>query len=368
MTDATETKREWTPNWAVHPGALLEEHLETRGLSQAEFARVAALTPKLVSTIIKGTNPITAETAIKLERVLGLKAYIWTGIQSKWDLFQARAEAKSTPETKSWLALFPIKELRVRKWLPDTAVEKELTDSLLRLFEIGTPQAYAAKVSALAVHHRRSKAHESSKHHVFTWLMLGEHKARQLNVPPFNARKFEEAVRKIRNLTTEKPDVFEPQMKQLCRDAGVALVLEPQISKTQLFGSARWFDGNRAIIQISLRMKTNDHFWWTFFHEAAHLLLHRGKNFVDDQNGAGDGMEKEADAWTKEILVGHQRFERFKSIQPRSKQQIKGFADDIKLHAGIIVGMLQHSHVLPFNHLNDLKDKFEWVDEDSTVS
>ena len=62
-------------------------------------------------------------------------------------------------------------------------------------------------------------------------------------------------------------------MKELCRNAGVALIFEPPISKTCLFGSARWFDTNRAIIQMSLRMKSNDHFWWTFFHEAAHIIL-----------------------------------------------------------------------------------------------
>jgi HTH-type transcriptional regulator/antitoxin HigA len=101
VTDVAATKREWTPNWAIHPGTLLEEHLEARGISQAEFARLAGITPKLVSTIIKGLNPVTAETAIRFERVLGLKAYIWTGIQAKWDLFQARADATTAPDAKS---------------------------------------------------------------------------------------------------------------------------------------------------------------------------------------------------------------------------------------------------------------------------
>lgn len=361
MTDVTAAKREWNPNWAVHPGTLLEEHLETRGLSQAEFARIAGLTPKLVSTIIKGLNPVTAETAIRLERVLGLKAYIWTGIQAKWDLFRARAEAKPTLEMKSWLGRFPINELRARKCLPDSSDERETTDSLLRLFEIGTPEAYEAKVRSLAVHHRRSKAHDSLQSHVFTWLMLGEHKARQMNVLEFNRHKFEDVVRKIRTLTIESREVFEPQMSELCRVSGVALVLEPAISRTRLFGSARWFDADRAIIQMSLRMKTNDHFWWTFFHEAAHIILHHGENFIDDENGVGDGVEKEADNWAEDVLVGRERFAHFKAKRPRSEAEIKSFANEIGLHPGIVVGMLQHSHVLPFSHLNGLKAQFEWI-------
>jgi HTH-type transcriptional regulator / antitoxin HigA len=363
MTDISEARREWKPNWAVHPGALLEEHLEARGLSQAEFARLAGLTPKLVSTIIKGANPVTAETAIRLERVLGLKAYIWTGAQANWDLFRARAEAKPAPDVSSWLSLFPINELRKRSCLPDTTDEGTLADALLHLFAIGTPQAYTAKVSALAVHHRRAKAHESSEHHVFTWLMLGERKARQMIVPAFSAQKFEEAVREIRNLTTAGPGVFEPRMKELCRNAGVALVFEPPISKTCLFGSARWFDADRAIIQMSLRMKTNDHLWWTFFHEAAHITLHRGKNFMDDQNGVGDGAEQQADNWAEELLVGRRRFAAFKATRPRSQAEVRRFAGEIGLHPGIVVGMLQHARVLPFDFLNGLKVKFRWTHE-----
>jgi HTH-type transcriptional regulator/antitoxin HigA len=87
-------KQEWAPNWATHPGEHLLEPIEARGWSQEEFARLAGLTQKLVSTIIKGSNPVTAKTAIRLERVLGLKAYIWTRIQANWDLFQARKQTE----------------------------------------------------------------------------------------------------------------------------------------------------------------------------------------------------------------------------------------------------------------------------------
>jgi len=201
MTEAATERMEWAPNWAVHPGAILEEHLQARGLSQADFARLAGLTPKLVSTIIKGTNPISAETAIRLERVLGLKAHIWTGIQAKWDLFQARAAAKPAPDTKSWLAQFPIKELRDRGCLPDTKDTSAQLNALLSFFEIGTKGAYAAKVRTLAVHHRQAKTHEKSEHHVFTWLTLGERRARAMNLPAFDKGNFEKAVRKIRMLT-----------------------------------------------------------------------------------------------------------------------------------------------------------------------
>ena len=108
-------------------------------------------------------------------------------------------------------------------------------------------------------------------------------------------------------------------------------------------------------------MKTNDHFWWTFFHEAAHIVLHRGRNFIDDQNGVGDDLEEEADRWAAEALVGRQHVERLKVLRPRSNAAVKRFADEIGIHPGIIVGVLQHARLLPFSHLNGLKEKFQWM-------
>ncbi|MEO0809480.1 MAG: helix-turn-helix transcriptional regulator, partial [Pseudomonadota bacterium] len=56
---AMDRQREWNPNWALHPGEHLEEHLEERNWSQAEFARFSGLSRKLVSEIINGKNPVT---------------------------------------------------------------------------------------------------------------------------------------------------------------------------------------------------------------------------------------------------------------------------------------------------------------------
>jgi HTH-type transcriptional regulator/antitoxin HigA len=351
----------WLPDWATHPGEHLAEYLDERGLSQAEFARLADMTPKLVNTIVKRANPVTPESALKLERVLGLKAEIWLGIQNEWDLHQARLK-QATPAAADWLKLFPVRELQKIGRLPAVKDPSALVDGLLDLLDIGTLVAYQARVDALAVHHRRSRRGETSPEHEVCWLMLGEEQARRHNLPEFDADRFVEGCHEIRSLTVSGPEIFEPAMNRICAEAGVALIFQKPISKTCLFGSARWLDGERPLIQMSLRMKSNDHFWWTFFHEAAHLVLHRGRNFADDQNPTGDGVEEEADAWAKSILVGDE-FDAFAHTSPRSKVDVAKFASRIGIHPGIVVGMLQHDRVIPFSFMNDLKARFRWADE-----
>lgn len=359
---ATLQNEPLAPDWAIHPGEHLAEHIEARDWSQAEFARLADLSPKLVSTIISGSNPVTAETALKLERVLGMKAYIWTALQADWDLFQARqTEESRSADVYDFIRDFPIAELRNRGALPDTRDPARILDGVLAFFSIGGPDAMRARLANLAVNHRQSKKYETNANHVAAWLLLGERRARSLTLPAFDAGSFSKAVHEIRGLTTEEPSVFYPRMSELCRTAGVALVLEKPISKTCLFGSARWIEGDRAIIQMSLRMKSNDHFWWTFFHEAAHIVLHKGKTFADDRGGEGDGLEAEADAWAENMLVGRDQFRAFKANSPRSERAVVDFAKDIGIHPGIIVGMLQHHGIISFTHLNRLKDRFEWA-------
>jgi HTH-type transcriptional regulator / antitoxin HigA len=363
MIAVAKTNSEWAPNWVTHPGEHLAEHIEARGWSQGEFARMTNLSPKLVSTIVGGKNPVTAETAIRLERVLGVRAYIWTGLQAKWDLHQARVDDRPADNADAWLNRFPISELKKGKKLPDTRDKSVLLDALLALLGVGTAAAYEKKVAALAVHHRQSRAYESSRDHVFTWLLLGEAKARAMNLSRFDQSRFLQGIAEIRTLTVKPPEVFGPRMKALCRASGVALILEKPLSKTCLFGSARWFDADRAIIQMSLRMKTNDHFWWTFFHEAGHITLHRGRNFLDDKAGEGTGVEDEADEWARRQLFGTTGLSQLLSHPPKSKSDICAAAAKLGLHAGIIVGTLQHHKKLPYHHMNGLKQSFCWADE-----
>ncbi len=90
MTVAEKT--DFSPDWAVHPGEILQEHLEAQGMTQAALARQAGLGRKLVCDIIHGRNPVTVRTAIRLEKVLPLRAETWLRLQNLWDLHQARKE------------------------------------------------------------------------------------------------------------------------------------------------------------------------------------------------------------------------------------------------------------------------------------
>ena len=105
------------------------------------------------------------------------------------------------------------------------------------------------------------------------------------------------------------------KVQALCSSAGVALVLTPEFAGTHLSGAARWLAPDKAILQLSLRHKTDDHFWFTFFHEARHLLARKRVDHVDGvaQYVEVGEDEDEADRFSRDMLIPPNAYEGFLS-------------------------------------------------------
>ena len=84
---------QFKPDYAVPPGWVLQEHLEVLDMSQAEFARRCDRSAKLIREIIAGKASIDPQTALQFEKVLGLKAHIWLGIETDYRLHLARKDS-----------------------------------------------------------------------------------------------------------------------------------------------------------------------------------------------------------------------------------------------------------------------------------
>jgi len=108
----------------------------------------------------------------------------------------------------------------------------------------------------------------------------------------------------------------------------------------------------------------DDHLWFTFFHEAAHVLKH-GKRAVfvegdDEKAAARDPREAEADAFAQELLIPAGDYERFCTNGDFSLAAIRQFAARIGIAAGIVAGRLQHDRKVPFSRANQLKRRFDF--------
>ncbi len=82
--------RKTLPN--VHPGeVLLEEFLKPMAISQNRLARDVGVSPRRINEIVLGKRAVTAETAIRLARYFGMSERFWLGLQTDYDLEEARS-------------------------------------------------------------------------------------------------------------------------------------------------------------------------------------------------------------------------------------------------------------------------------------
>ena len=361
----TETTRTFTPDWVSPPGDTIADLLEERDWTQAQLAERLGYTTKHISLLINGKAPINEETAIKLERVLGSTAAFWLKREAQYRAGLARIEEENhlKPWTY-WLDQLPVKELMNQGVIPKCHLiaknKPGLVKKLLHFFGVASPEDWEKFYAGMEVRFRRTRKEQSDVGAISAWLRLGEIEAEKLDCPKYSKSKFEKAVREIRTLTVLPPEEFEPQMQHLCRESGVVLVLVPSIPKAHVSGVARWLNPHKALIQLSLYGKTNDRFWFNFFHEAAHILLHDKENIYLDEWNSGESLEsepeREANQWSRDFLIPPAYAEGL--TQLKSKNDVADFAHRIGIHPGIVVGRLQHDCIVPVSWMNDLKVSF----------
>jgi len=362
-------KNQYKPNYAVLPGEVLMDELELREMSQQELSKRTGLSAKHIVSIVKGKAPITPETALKFERTIGMPANYWLNLESNYQEIKARlAEEERLESDLNWLKRVPVTAMAKFGWVLRHRDRKDQLKEVLKFFGIASVDQWDDMWPRLSVAYRQSNQNTVFPEAVSAWLRKGELEAAEIHCAPYNKQKFRQALDQIRALTDMPPQEFVPKMQALCAEAGVAVVFVPSLPKTGVSGATRWVHSNKAVIQLSLRYRSNDHLWFTFFHEAGHILLHGKKDlFIERTNKGNNGLdeEKEAEAnhFAQNELIPSRALDKFIQGGGWTKAAIRAFANQVGIAPGIVVGQLQHRGVLDYQYCNDLKYFYKWNHE-----
>jgi Zn-dependent peptidase ImmA (M78 family) len=254
-------------------------------------------------------------------------------------------------------------------WIRKLKDKFEQLEEVLRFFGIASPEQWNAVWSSdLQVVYRQTQKQDKRIEIISAWLRQGEIVAQNAPCASYNSKAFQDALDEIRCLTREEdPNVFVPRLTELCALAGVIVVFVPALINLGVYGATRWI-GNRPVIQLSLYHKSNDHLWFTFFHEAGHILRHGRRELFLEGNQFDGEKEDEADAFAQDKLIPPAHLCRLIQNGKPSLADIERFAESINIAPGIVVGRLQWSRVLPRDTGNHLKVFYCWSDKqaDST--
>lgn len=355
--------QEFRPLYAVPPGSTLEEVLVDRGMTQTELARRMGRPLKTINEIIQAKAAITPETSIQLERVLGVPAEFWTNLERQYREDQARVkEIEALEKRTDWLDRFPLQDLQRRGHLPKTRDRATLLHYLLRFFGVASTGAWEELWLKPAAAFRRSKVFVASQEATASWLRAGALDAARIETSEYDQEAFLSFLRSAKSLTTQDPETFYRPLMDGCRLAGVAVVFLAPFAGTRVYGATQWVGQHNAVLQLSNRYKTDDHLWFTFFHEAGHIALHSHREtFVEGKDvslDTGDQLEQEANEFAADQLIPKEEWTRFVATNPSTLTGVSAFAKRLGISPGVVVGRLQHEGAWPYTQGNGLKRRF----------
>jgi addiction module HigA family antidote len=350
-------RHQYDPDTISPPGETLEETLAAIGMSQVELARRTGRPLKTINEIIKGKTAITPETALQFERVLGIPASFWNNREREYrDVLARIADRECLRKSLELLKKIPVNAMIKLGWIARRPDKIEQLQEVLAFFGVASPE-----LDVVPAAFRKSPAYESDPFALAAWLRKGEIEAARIRCSPFDEDFFRVALGKVRQITTDPPRDFVPETQRLCADSGVAVVFVPELPRTRAHGATRWLGPDKALIQLSLRYKSDDMLWFTFFHEAGHILLHGKRDAFLEGDGSNGKKEAEANRFAEQMLIPDEDLQRFIDSGQKSLTAIERFAKQLRIAPGIVVGRLQHEGYLPKSHGNGLKRRYEWT-------
>ena len=356
----------YEPDYAVAPGVTLRETLDGLAMTQADLARRTGLSTKHVNQIAQGQASITPESALLLEKATGVRARFWNRLETNYqEALLREAERDRLSDSVEWLDKVPVKELCKRRLIRRFDNGLEQLEEVYRFFGVVNTNAWERVWKDPQAAFRKSPAFTADPMALASWLRIGELVASRRQAGPFNHVKLRSHLGTFRQLTLLPPQDFEPRLKELCADCGVVLVLVAEIKGSRVSGAARWLTPNKALIQLSLRYRWEDHFWFSFFHELAHVLLH-GKRaaFVDDDaSTSSSDTEQEANQFAQTTLIPAEFDVLLKSISTES--EAVAFASKLGIAPGIVVGRLQREGLISYSWWNHVRRRFYFQDDDA---
>ena len=348
------------PPVAIPPGFTIEMILSDKGWTQAELARRMDRPVQAVNELIKGKKEITAETAIELERVLGSPASFWLRLEANHRENVARLERlKAEEEEVKKTRNFPYAEMVRYGLVPPTRVLRERFEHVLAFLGVA---CFDALEKNLQVVFRKTGKLPVSFEKLAVWLRWGELKMQGLKLGQFSKSKLRGRLHEIRSLTLEKPDTFVPKLEKIGEETGVAFLFVREFKGFPVTGVTRWSNGN-PLVQVNLRYKTNDHLWFTVFHEIGHVLNSQKKQVFIDVKGGGNGRNSEedtADEFACRTLVPRDVFDELLGLHRIFEAAVRRYSTRLGIAPGILVGMLQHEGKIRYKDLNGLKITYKW--------
>ena len=347
-------------DYIIHPGETLAEVLEDREMSQRELAVRTGMTEKHISTVIHGQKGISAAFARKLEYALGIETSFWMNLQANYDRELLEFEEVNNITEAELSVLKNLKEV-IEVWTSFGWLDEETNPAAMVLdfrmiFGISnlldTP-----KISYEAAYRVQNK--NVDPYVLFAWQRMCELLTKNIEIADeVDTEKLREMIPDIKQVMFMRANQIQKKLTAIFSECGIAFRIVPNFTGAPVQGFIKKTEDGALILCMTLRQKFADIFWFTLFHEIAHVLNGDTKHeFIDFDSVSGE-VESKADSMAGEFLIDSKEYKSFVAAEGyKRSSEIERFASTQNVKDYIVQGRLMKEKIIPWK----ARPRYEWA-------
>lgn len=352
-------------DWVSPPGETILSVLEERELTIEQFAASMGMSLLEANDILDGKTAIGSHLACLLSEKIGSSESFWLAREHDYRACFGPSEHASVSSLEKLVEELPIRDMRRFGWISAQNSRKEKVAECLEFFGVSSLAQWQGRYenAFLGAAYRQSNTFPNCEVPTVAWLRQGELQTLEVSVSKWSPGTLAEQLDAFRRFTWYKrPSIFLPKLESLLAKSGVKFAVVRAPKGCTASGAVRLLQDGTPLLQMSFRHLSDDQFWFSFFHEIAHLLLHFDQMPKLESSGlTQDECEQEANEFASGVIVPMKFRDELLSLGA-SRSSILAFARKVGVAPGLIVGQLQYERILRFNQMQHLKRRFRWSD------
>lgn len=357
---ATKLQHIFLDELLIHPGETILEMIQDKNISQKELAIRTGFTEKHISTVINGQKNISAEFAMRLQYALSVPASFWRNLQTNYDLevvaFNEKhnitnEEKEIAKEVKQTVETLTNQEFKINNGL----------DSVYKIRQLLGVSSLTSLETLNKARYRAQFAKNTSDNIMYTWQYLCEKKTETQTDKQLDVKKLTNSLDQIKNVMHQDAAKHIDLIQEILNDCGVLFVVEKDVKKAPIKGLTVKTKKDQVMIALTIRGKFVDIFWFTLFHEIAHVI--NGDYLKNQEHWKKDNeMEKKADEFAANILIDKNLYKEFIIKNDFSIESIKSFSKINGVLPAIVIGRLMYDKYIPWGTYQ--RETYSWVLEE----
>lgn len=356
---------------SIHPSVKIKELLELSGMSRRDLAARTNSTEKHICTLLNGDRNITASFAKKLGYVFeGYDARFWQNLQNEFDISELDKQEESKISREELAVLKDLDDI-LKYFISCGYVHNDCSSAnkviqLRQLLNI-SDLTLIPKVTYDAAYRAQLTSNGKINPYVlFAWQRLCEKKTENLKVSScLDLNSLKNKLNEIKEL------MFNPSIEAGCTalqvllaSCGIAFKIVKHFRGAPVQGFIKQVADEKIILCLTLRRKRADIFWFTLFHEIAHIINGDYRVKFVDFDSIDNEVEIQADRQARNFLIPLDSYKEFLSLKNDIRwNDIVDFAKKVHVQPYIVLGRLQKDEILDWSEYSSTVPMYEWLEK-----